>query len=138
MSDDTLTMLDDAAAAYARPDAARNRALRGSADGYDRARWREMADLGWTAVIVPEAITHDQLMHHIQAAPTAGLLRSATLFDVYRPKQAGAGLTMGEKSLAVRLVLCDDQATLTDEQIDQAVSAVVVSLQAAVGARLRT
>jgi phenylalanyl-tRNA synthetase beta chain len=60
------------------------------------------------------------------------------LFDVYRPKQAGAGLTMGEKSLAVRLVLCDDQATLTDEQIDQAVSAVVVSLQAAVGARLRT
>lgn len=90
------------------------------------------------AVIVPEAITHDQLMHHIQAAPTAGLLRSATLFDVYRPKQAGAGLTMGEKSLAVRLVLCDDQATLTDEQIDQAVSAVVVSLQAAVGARLRT
>jgi len=55
MSDDTLKLLDDAAAAYARPDCARNRALRGSADGYDRARWREMADLGWTAVVVPEA-----------------------------------------------------------------------------------
>ena len=55
MSDDTLKMLDDAAAAYARPDAGRNRALRGTARGYDRARWREMADLGWTAVIVPEA-----------------------------------------------------------------------------------
>ncbi len=89
------------------------------------------------AVIVPEAVTHDQLMHHIQAASTAGLLRSATLFDVYRPKQTGAGLAIGEKSLAVRLVLCDDHATLTDEQIDRAVSAVVDRLQAAVGARLR-
>ncbi len=90
------------------------------------------------AVIVPESVTHDQLMHHIQAAPTAGLLRSANLFDVYRPKQAGPGLAMGEKSLAVRLVLCDDHATLTDEQIDQAVGAVVDRLQASLGARLRT
>jgi len=89
------------------------------------------------AVIVPEAVTHDQLMHHIHAAPTRGLLRSATLFDVYRPKQAGGGLNLGEKSLAVRLVLCDDQATLTDEQIDQSVHAVLDSLRAAVGARLR-
>ena len=39
MSDDTLAMLDDAAAAFARPDARRNRALRGSADGFDRDRW---------------------------------------------------------------------------------------------------
>jgi phenylalanyl-tRNA synthetase beta chain len=89
------------------------------------------------AVIVPEAVTHDQLMRHIHAAPTRGLLRSATLFDVYRPKQAGGGLNLGEKSLAVRLVLCDDQATLTDEQIDQSVHAVLDSLRAAVGARLR-
>ncbi len=90
------------------------------------------------AVIVPESVTHDQLMHHIHATPTRGLLRSATLFDVYRPKQAGAGLELGEKSLAVRLVLCDDQATLTDEQIDQTVQAVVERLKLATGAKLRT
>jgi phenylalanyl-tRNA synthetase beta chain len=76
-------------------------------------------------------------MQHIHAAPTRGLLRSATLFDVYRPKQAGGGLELGEKSLAVRLVLCDDQATLTDEQIDQTVQAVVESLKLSTGARLR-
>jgi alkylation response protein AidB-like acyl-CoA dehydrogenase len=55
MSDDILTMLDDAAAAFARPDAQRNRALRGTADGFERSRWREMAELGWLSVVMPEA-----------------------------------------------------------------------------------
>ena len=89
------------------------------------------------AVIVAEATTHAELMAHIHAAPTAGLLRSATLFDVYRPEAAAGGLALGEKSLAVRLVLGDDQATLTDEQIDAAVRAVIERLQLALGARLR-
>jgi phenylalanyl-tRNA synthetase beta chain len=89
------------------------------------------------AVIVPEAVTHDQLMQYIHAASTQGLLRSATLFDVYRPKQSGGSVAMGEKSLAVRLVLCDEQATLTEEQIEQAVRAVIDQLHRALGARLR-
>ncbi len=55
MSDDTLTMLADTAAAFAKPDARRVRALRGGVDGFDRGVWREMADLGWLAILVPEA-----------------------------------------------------------------------------------
>ena len=89
------------------------------------------------AVIVAEVVTHAELMAQIHAAPTQGLLRSATLFDIYRPKEAGAGLSMGEKSLAVRLVLSDEQATLTDEQIEQAVRAIVERLSSQLGARLR-
>ena len=89
------------------------------------------------AVIVAEAVTHAELMAQIHAAPTQGLLRSATLFDIYRPKEAGAGLSLGEKSLAVRLVLSDEHATLTDEQIEQAVRAIVERLQSQLGARLR-
>ena len=89
------------------------------------------------AVIVAEAVTHAELMAQIHAAPTQGLLRSATLFDIYRPKESGAGLSMGEKSLAVRLVLSDEQATLTDEQIEQAVRAIVERLSSQLGARLR-
>jgi YggT family protein len=65
------------------------------------------------------------------------LLRSATLFDIYRPQQAGASLQLGEKSLAVRLVLSSDEATLTEEQIEAAVKAVVARLQIELGARLR-
>ena len=91
------------------------------------------------AVIVQESVTHDALMAVIHAAPTQGLLRSALLFDVYRPKAgtASGGLQSGEKSLAVRLTLNSDAATLTDEQIDACVQAVVDALAARCGARLR-
>ncbi|MEY2810720.1 MAG: hypothetical protein RLZ66_2231 [Pseudomonadota bacterium] len=89
------------------------------------------------AVIVNESVTHAALMQAIHAAPTQGLLRDALLFDVYRPKQAVAGLSDGEKSLAVRLTLNSDEATLTDAQIDAAMQAVLAQLARDVGARLR-
>ena len=89
------------------------------------------------AVIVSETVTHSALMAAINSAGISQLLRSATLFDVYRPQQAGASMQLGEKSLAVRLVLSSDEATLTEEQIEAAVKAVVARLQIVLGARLR-
>lgn len=91
------------------------------------------------AVIVATDVTHAALMQAIQAAPTADLLRDAVLFDVYRakPGQAAAGLAENEKSLAVRLTFNSMESTLTDEQIESAVQAVLVSLQQKLGARLR-
>jgi len=89
------------------------------------------------AVIVNESVTHAALMQAIHEAPTQGLLRDALLFDVYRPKQAVAGLSEGEKSLAVRLTLNSDDATLTDAQIESAMQAIVAQLTRDVGARLR-
>lgn len=55
MSDHTLSMLADAAAAFAKPDSQRVRAARASASGFDRKVWREMALQGWFSVLVPEA-----------------------------------------------------------------------------------
>jgi phenylalanyl-tRNA synthetase beta chain len=89
------------------------------------------------AVIVSESVTHAALKAAIDSAGIGSLLRSATLFDVYRPQQASANLQLGEKSLAVRLVLSQDGATLTEEQIDVAVKAVIERLQSVLGARLR-
>jgi phenylalanyl-tRNA synthetase beta chain len=91
------------------------------------------------AVIVPEKASHAALMEAVQCASTGGLLRSATLFDVYRPKPGAASgsLAEGEKSLAVRLTLNSDDTTLTDEQIDTAVQAVVQQIAAKLGGRLR-
>ena len=89
------------------------------------------------AVIVPEAVTHGALMAAIHGANTQGLLKQATLFDVYRPQAASAHMQMGEKSLAVRLVLSSEGVSLTDAVIDAAVQAVLASLQAQVQARLR-
>jgi len=94
------------------------------------------------AVMVQEQVTHAALMAAIWSAPTGGLLRDATLFDVYRPKAQPAAATVvathgAEKSLAVRLTLNSDDATLTEQQIDAAVQAVVSQLSAAIGARQR-
>jgi len=91
------------------------------------------------AVIVAEGVSHAALMQAVWAAPHQGLLRDAVLFDVYRPRpgQPAAGLADSEKSLAVRLTLHSEAATLTDEQIDAVVQAVLRSLERELGARLR-
>jgi phenylalanyl-tRNA synthetase beta chain len=89
------------------------------------------------AVVVRDGVTHAALMAAIHAAPTQGLLRKAELFDLYRPKVAAGDLHAGEKSLAVRLTLNSDHATLTDPQIEEAMHAVVQQLTTDLGARLR-
>jgi phenylalanyl-tRNA synthetase beta chain len=91
------------------------------------------------AVIVSETVSHAALMQAIESAPTQGLLRGAVLFDVYRPKPGATsgGLAQGEKSLAVRLTLGSDEASLNEAQIEQVVTAVLERLATTLGARLR-
>jgi phenylalanyl-tRNA synthetase beta chain len=89
------------------------------------------------AVIVKDSVTHAQLMTALHAAKTQGLLRNAVLFDVYRPKAESAAMAMDEKSLAVRLTLNSDEATLNEAQIEGVVQAVLTELAAQVSARLR-
>ena len=92
------------------------------------------------AVMVAESVTHDALLRSIWADPAQGLLRDAVLFDVYRakPVPGAAAPTMGEKSLAVRLTLNSDSDTLTEEQIEATVQAILDRLVSGLGARLRT
>ena len=92
------------------------------------------------AVVVSDDISHDALMSAIWAAPTAGLLRDAQLFDVYRPKAAknvSLADSATDRSLAVRLTLNSDDVTLSDEQIESVVKAIVDQLINNVGARQR-
>jgi len=88
------------------------------------------------ALVVQEQVKHDALMAALRDDAT-GLVRSATLFDVYRPKADAADFAAGERSLAVRLELLSDDATLTDEIIDAAVASAIARAPAACGARLR-
>ena len=98
---------------------------------------RQQAVVRDIAVIVGESVTHDALMQAVHEADTGGVVRSARLFDVYRPKQASADLAVQERSLAVRLELLDDETTLTDARMDAAVKAVLDTLATRLGARLR-
>ena len=89
------------------------------------------------ALVVKDGVSHDALMAAITAAGGA-LLRSARLFDVFKPAAgASADLQADERSLAVRLELLHDEATLTDERIDNVVSAIVAATAQQLGARLR-
>ena len=92
------------------------------------------------AVVVADSVTHMALMSAIWDAPTQGRLRDAQLFDVYRPKVAKDSPTdapISERSLAVRLTLHGDDTTLTEDQIETTVRAIVDKLQQALGARQR-
>jgi phenylalanyl-tRNA synthetase beta chain len=93
------------------------------------------------ALVVHDSVAHDGLIHALTADPQ-GLVQTAVLFDIYKPAAAASqgglsGLAADERSLAVRLELLDDQATLTDARIDLAVAAALERARAACGARLR-
>jgi phenylalanyl-tRNA synthetase beta chain len=92
--------------------------------------WRDIA------VVVGEKVTHSAVMTLIDPSP-AGLIRSATLFDIYRPSEPNADFAAGERSLAVRLELLDDEATLTEERIEATVADLLTGLHDKLGARLR-
>ncbi len=51
---DTLRMLEDAARGFAAFDAARVRTWRDNPPGFDRGKWREMAEQGWLGILVGE------------------------------------------------------------------------------------
>ena len=96
-----------------------------------QSTWRDIA------VVAGRDVTHDALMAAIGSGE-GGLVRGATLFDIYEPKGAATGFAEGERSLAVRLELRDDSRTLIDEHIERAVAGVLALLEAQLGARLRT
>ena len=92
--------------------------------------WRDLA------VIAGETVTCEGLMSTIAMAHS-GLVRSARLFDVYKPAVTPANMAAGERSLAVRLELLDDETPLTDDRIDAAVADVLATLSQRLGVRLR-
>jgi phenylalanyl-tRNA synthetase beta chain len=88
------------------------------------------------ALVVGEQVSHDALVATLKA-DASDLIRSATLFDIYKPATSAAGFAEGERSLAVRLELLAFDSTLTEEQIQGAVDQAVARARAAHGARLR-
>jgi phenylalanyl-tRNA synthetase beta chain len=84
------------------------------------------------ALLVSESVTADEIC---DAARAAGgeLLADVIIFDIYR----GKGIEAGLKSVALGLILLDSSRTLTDQEADQTVAAVVAELNNKTGARLR-
>ncbi|HEX4898102.1 MAG TPA: phenylalanine--tRNA ligase subunit beta, partial [Candidatus Limnocylindrales bacterium] len=84
------------------------------------------------AVVVGPAVEAAAVAGAIEGA-AGPLLQDARLFDVYR----GGPLGPGERSLAYRLHFGAADRTLTEEEVDTAIAAIVGSLESRLGARLR-
>ncbi|MEP7295759.1 MAG: phenylalanine--tRNA ligase subunit beta [Burkholderiales bacterium] len=93
--------------------------------------WRDVS------IVAREGVTHDALMQAIGAAAQQALIRSAKLFDIYKPAQPVGDMQAGERSLSIRLELLDDDTPLTDERASAVVADVLAALGQRLGVRLR-
>jgi phenylalanyl-tRNA synthetase beta chain len=93
---------------------------------------RQQAVLRDVALVVGQGVMHDALIAALKD-DASGLVRAAHLFDLYKPKAAEGH----ERSMAVRLELRDDEATLTDERIDAVMRQAIERAMTRLGARLR-
>ena len=84
------------------------------------------------AVVCREAVPVGALEKAIRRG-AKGLLKEAALFDIYRGKGVGEGM----KSVAFNLVLRADDRSLTSEEADEDVKAILEALEKDCGAHLR-
>lgn len=84
------------------------------------------------AIIVAENVTADEVLTVCREAAGAQLTQ-INLFDVYQ----GAGIVEGMKSLAISLILQDNEKTLSDEEISAVVDTVLSALKEKLNAYLR-
>jgi phenylalanyl-tRNA synthetase beta chain len=84
------------------------------------------------AVVVDEAVPLAALQENVTVS-ASGLLSELRVFDVYR----GPGVDSGRKSIALGLILQDSSRTLTDEDADAVVTAVIARLRDELSASIR-
>lgn len=84
------------------------------------------------AFVLPENVTHDALLGALRSVSNP-LVQEIEVFDVYR----GTGLPEDMKSMAVKVILQDAEATLTDETVEPLTAELVAAAQSA-GAQLRS
>jgi phenylalanyl-tRNA synthetase beta chain len=84
------------------------------------------------ALVCDKSVAVGELTAAIRRAGGA-LLREAALFDVYE----GAQIAPGKKSVAFSLKFRADERTLTDEEADASVAAILAALESELGAVIR-
>jgi phenylalanyl-tRNA synthetase beta chain len=84
------------------------------------------------AVLVEAALPASELLASARSA-AGPLLTECKVFDIYTGERIDSGL----KSVALGLILQDSSRTLTDQEADRVVGAVVKRLESDFGARMR-
>jgi phenylalanyl-tRNA synthetase beta chain len=84
------------------------------------------------AVIIDASLDYQAVLDALQQAQP-GIVTHIGVFDVYQ----GKGIEKGKKSLAFRVLLQDTHKTLTDAEVDSAISKLIQVLQQCFSAKLR-
>ncbi|MCX6296623.1 MAG: phenylalanine--tRNA ligase subunit beta [Bacteroidetes bacterium] len=84
------------------------------------------------ALLIDKAIKFEQL-EQLAHQSEKGMLKNVNLFDVYE----GDKLPTGKKSYALSFILQDENATLTDKQIEKIMEKLMKTYQEKVGAEIR-
>jgi len=84
------------------------------------------------SLLLDEKIRFDQVKS-IAAKTEKRLLKEVGLFDVYE----GKNLPDGKKSYAVKFILQDEEATMTDKKVDKIMDSILKGLKTELGAELR-
>lgn len=84
------------------------------------------------ALLIDKAIQFEQL-EQLAYQSEKNILKNVNLFDVYE----GDKLPKGKKSYALSFILQDDNATLTDKQIEKIMEKLMKTYQEKVGAEIR-
>lgn len=79
------------------------------------------------AFVVPEKVSYDELQKVVKKAVQSNLFKGCEVFDVYK----GENIEEGFKSIAFRVKMQDENATLTDEIVDVQMKSVRDSLEKA-------
>ena len=84
------------------------------------------------ALVVDEATALSALAERVTLVASS-LLRDLLFFDVYH----GPGVEAGRKSVALGLIFQDISRTLTDEDVERLIAAIVADLRVTLNARIR-
>lgn len=86
------------------------------------------------AFVVPDSVSYDELQKVVKKAVKTNLFKGCEVFDVYK----GENIETGYKSIAFRVKMQDENATLTDEIVEEQMKSVRAGLEKAFeGIKLR-
>lgn len=91
------------------------------------------------AIVLDKGVEAQTVIDIINTAKTKVVVENCRVFDVYYPKVPGdKGIPEGKKSMAFSFDLRSDERTLNDEDINQAVKAILKTLKFRLDADLRS
>jgi phenylalanyl-tRNA synthetase beta chain len=84
------------------------------------------------AIIVPARLKYEEAEKTVQKL-RLGNLRDVRLFDVFESEKLGEG----KKSMAISFMFLDKEKTLTDKEIDEMMSRIMMAMEKELGAEVR-